>query len=231
MSSSTTSGRKTSASSMASGPEWVTRHSCPHSLMIRPRLSAEGTLSSTTSTRRNVPTVLVAAAGAPARPQLLLRDRERDDELAALAQPCAPGSTGPDASGPGCAPGSARCPGRPGSRASDWSTWVNRPKIASCISGAMPMPLSLMRISTSSPALRGRSISPPLSVYLTALFRRLFRTCSSRTGSAQSRTGSSGSVTRRSCCLAARWGRTVSTERWIRAESSPARSGAGSCRG
>ena len=97
MSRSTMSGWKTAASWIASGPECVTRHSWPQSLMIRPRLSADDRLSSTTRMRRVWPGGFGAADGRRAS-----RDvngsfviGQGHDELAPLAQSIAPGRQGP----------------------------------------------------------------------------------------------------------------------------------------
>ncbi len=112
-------------------------------------------------------------------------------------------------------------PRPPCERASEWSTWVNRPKTSSSISGAIPMPLSRTRMMTRSSSVSAwTSIRPPVSVYFTAFVSRLFSTCSSRKGSAQIRTASSGIATRSSCCLASRSGRIVSSERRMIAERS-----------
>ena len=57
-------------------------------------------------------------------------------------------------------------------------------KTLGSISGAIPMPVSRTRTTTSPPSgSADRAIRPPGSVYLAALFSRFQRTCSSLVGS------------------------------------------------
>ena len=87
-------------------------------------------------------------------------------------------------------------PSPPCERSSRRSTCTNMSKTFVSISGAIPIPVSSTPMTTSSPSRRAsRQIRPPGSVYLAALSSRLARTCSSRVGSASSRSSSSGTPT------------------------------------
>ena len=75
-------------------------------------------------------------------------------------------------------------PSPPWDRSIEESTWANISKTLGSISGAMPMPVSLTRKTTSPPSgLASIVMCPPSSLYFAALFSRLARTCSSRVGS------------------------------------------------
>ena len=84
-------------------------------------------------------------------------------------------------------------PKPPCERSIDRSAWVNRSKMRGNSSGAMPMPLSLTRITTVSPSTSiFNPMRPPSSVYLAAFVSRLTNTCSRRAASACNQTDCGG---------------------------------------
>ncbi len=74
---------------------------------------------------------------------------------------------------------------RPPARSSVPRSCVNMSKTAGSDSGAMPMPLSLTSMTTSSPSSAASSRMRPFgSVYFAALVSRLATICDTRSGSA-----------------------------------------------
>ena len=80
-----------------------------------------------------------------------------------------------------------------GPRASGSSTCTNMSKMLSCLSGAMPTPVSLKCTTHSSGVSSRRTeMRPPSSVYFDALLSRFANTCARRVASPCTNTGPSG---------------------------------------
>ncbi len=93
-------------------------------------------------------------------------------------------------------------PRPPRVRSSEASAWVNISNIRGSTSGAMPMPRSATRMTTSLPeTTASRSMRPPGGEYLLALLSRLPRLCVRRAASTSMYTGCRGTLIS-SCCPA-----------------------------